>query len=42
VEALKASLKNQANQLINTLTEEKVKVVVSFMEFLEEKERWEG
>ena len=39
---MNASLKSQASQLINTLTEEKVKVVVSFMEFLEEKERWEA
>ncbi len=39
---MEASLKDQAKQLINSLTEDKVKVAISFMEFLEEKERWEA
>ncbi len=31
---MEASLKDQAKQIINSLTEDKVKVAISFMEFL--------
>ena len=39
---MKSSLKKQAKQIINDLDDDKIKVAVSFMEFLEEKERWEA
>jgi len=42
VKTLKSSLKAQAKQIINSLPEDKIKVAISFMEFLEEKERWEA
>ncbi|MBI5788234.1 MAG: hypothetical protein HZA78_05205 [Candidatus Schekmanbacteria bacterium] len=39
---MKSALKEQAKQIINHLTEDKIKVVISFMEFLEDKEYWDA
>ena len=36
------SLKTKAKKLLEHLSEEKAKVAVSFLEFLEEKECWEA
>ncbi len=36
------SLKTKAKKLLDHLSEEKAKVAVSFLEFLEEKECWEA
>ena len=39
---MKSALKEQAKQIINNLPEDKIKVAISFMEFLEEKDCWEA
>jgi hypothetical protein len=36
------SLKTKAKKLLDHLSEDKAKVAVSFLEFLEEKESWEA
>jgi hypothetical protein len=36
------SLKTKAKKLLDQLSEDKAKVAVSFLEFLEEKESWEA